>query len=82
MAFARARRGGQLVADILAPAARRRAQVDDDLARLDQLVLFVDLLELVGRARAIAFALRQLDVGIVDMVVQPRLPELVLGHFS
>ena len=33
----------------------------------------VDLLQLVGRARAVALLLRQLDVGVVDMVVEPGL---------
>ena len=42
------------------------------MARLDQLVCFVNFFELVGGARAVALALGELDVGVVDMVVQPR----------
>ena len=39
-------------AQVLAPGARRRAQVDHQLPRLDQAQRLVDLLELVGaRAR-------------------------------
>jgi hypothetical protein len=36
-----------------------------------ELERLVDLLELVGRARAVALLLRQLDPGIGQVVVQP-----------
>ena len=52
----------ELAAHVLAPGAGRRAQVDDELARLQQVQLLVDLLQLVGGARAIALFLRQLHV--------------------
>ena len=42
------------------------------MAGLDQLVCFVDFFELVGGAGAVAFALGELDVGVVNMIVQPR----------
>lgn len=70
----------ELVARVLAPAPRRRAQIDDHLARTDQLVLLVDFLQLVRGARAIPFPLRHFDVRVVDVVVQPGLVKAVLCH--
>ena len=55
----------------LAPAAGRGAEIDNALARLEQLVLVVDLDELVGRARPVAFAARLGDVGIVELALEP-----------
>ena len=42
------------------------------MARLDQLVRFVNFFEFIGRAGAVAFTLGEFDVGVIDMVVQPR----------
>src|ERR1700722_14619165 len=70
----------QLVPGVLAPTARRRAEIDDDLAWLDQLVLLVDFLEFVSSARAIPLALRHFYVGIVDVIVKPILIETILCH--
>lgn len=39
--------------------------------RLQEVVLVVDLDQLVGRAGAVAIHLRPLDIGIVDMALQP-----------
>ena len=44
---------------------------------LSRLQLLVDLLQLVGGAGAIALALRQLDVRVGQVVVQPRLVDLL-----
>jgi hypothetical protein len=44
---------------------------------LDQPQRLVDLLEFVGRTGAIALPLGELDVGVVDVVVQPRLVHLL-----
>ena len=54
----RRRAGGpaELAPHVLAPGARRRAQVDDQLAGLEQVQLLVDLLQLVGGAGAVALA--------------------------
>ena len=51
---------------VLAPGAGRGAEVDDDLPRPEQPQRLVDFLELVGRTCAVAVALRQLDVGVVE----------------
>jgi hypothetical protein len=52
------------------------------MARLDQPQLLVDLLELVGRAGPITLFVGQLDVGVIDMVVQPGLVDLLaLGFY-
>mmetsp|Transcript_42798 Transcript_42798/g.69849 ORF Transcript_42798/g.69849 Transcript_42798/m.69849 type:complete len:209 (+) Transcript_42798:271-897(+) len=77
--------GRELAPQVLAPGARRGTEVDDHLPGPDQLELLVDLLELVGSARAVAFFLRELHIGVVDMVVQPRLVDLLalgLGFHS
>ncbi|KIX58477.1 hypothetical protein SZ29_11285 [Burkholderia pseudomallei] len=58
----------------------RRAQIDDHLARADQLVLLVDFLQLVRGACAVPFPLRHFDVRVVDVVVQPGLVKAVLCH--
>ena len=71
---------GQLASCVLAPAARRAAQVNDRLARTDQLLFLINFLELVRCARAIALALRQLYIGIVDVVVDPVLVDFAFSH--
>ena len=63
--------GREAPAHVLAPGAGGAAQIDDDVTGADQAQGFVNFLELVGRARAVALFLRQLDVGVVDVVVQP-----------
>lgn len=64
-----------VVADDLArhlrPAAGRRAQVHDQHAGADQLVLLVQLEQLVAGPRAVAILLRAFDVRVVDVFVQP-----------
>ena len=55
----------------LAPAAGRRAEIEDRHARLQELVLVSDLDELESRARAIALALGFLDIRIVELALQP-----------
>ena len=60
--------GRELAAQVLAPGARRGAQVHHQVARLDQTQGFVDFLELVGRTRPVALLLGQLDIGVVDVV--------------
>ena len=55
----------------LAPAARRRAEIDHDHAGPQQTMLVVDLGELEGGAAAIAPALRLLDIRIVELALEP-----------
>jgi hypothetical protein len=57
----------------LAPAAGRRAQVDDDLAGPEQAILFVQFLELEDGARAIAEPVRLLHVVVGGMLGPPPL---------
>jgi hypothetical protein len=52
------------------------------LARADQLVLLVDFPQLVCRSGAVPLTLSQLDVGIIDVVVKPRLVEAVFCHLK
>src|SRR6185503_1858019 len=55
----------------LGPAAGRRAQIDDSLARLQQPRLVVDLAELERRARTQATPLGLVHIGIVELARQP-----------
>src|SRR6202034_4134881 len=66
LARACARRGD------LAPAAGRGPQIGDALSGLEKLVLVVDLDELVGRARPVAFAARLRDIGVVELAFEPK----------
>jgi hypothetical protein len=52
----------ELAPHVLAPGPGHGAEVDDELARPQQVQLLVDLLQLVGGARPEALALRLLDV--------------------
>jgi hypothetical protein len=63
---------GQPAPQILAPGARCRPEVDHQLARPDQAHGLVDLLELERRPRPVALLLGLLDIGVVDVVVDPR----------
>ena len=63
----------------LAPAAGRGAEIDDARARLQQMVLVVDLDQLVGGARAIALALGARDIGIVELALEPALATTACG---
>ena len=56
----------------LAPAARRRAEIDDPPARLEELVFLRHLQQLVGGSRAIALALGLGDIGVVELALQPQ----------
>lgn len=71
---------GQLAPRVLAPAAGGTAEIDDHLARLDELFAFVDFLQLVGRTGPVALFLCQFDIRIVDVIVDPVFIEFVLGH--
>ena len=55
----------------LAPAAGGRAQVDDELAGLEQAVAIVDLDHLVGGSRAITLGPRLADIGVVELPLEP-----------
>ena len=55
----------------LAPAAGRRAEIHHARARLEQVKLVVDLGELIGGARAEAFALGAHHIGIAELALQP-----------
>jgi hypothetical protein len=57
----------------LRPAARSRAKIHDALARLEELVLLVDLDQLIGGTGTVAFPLRPSDIGVVDLALQPLL---------
>ena len=54
-----------------APAARRRAEIDDARALFQQMKFVVDLGELVSGARAKTFALGARHIGIVDLAFEP-----------
>ena len=69
--------GRELAADVLAPGARRRAEIHHQLTRTQQLELLVDLRQLVGRASAITLALRQFHIGVVGVILQPLLVDLL-----
>ena len=69
--------GAQAPAHILAPGARGGPQVNHHITRVDQPEGFVDLLELVRRTRPVTVLLGQLDIGVVDVLVQPRLVDLL-----
>ncbi len=64
-----------LAADLLRrdlrPAAGRGTQIDDILARLENMIALVDLDQLESRALAIAFELGAHDIGIVQLALQP-----------
>ena len=66
------RGGADFLGRVLRPAARRRAEIDDLLARLEQMIALVDLDELVGGARAPALALGRGHIGIVELALQPQ----------
>ncbi len=68
----------QLLVQHLRPASRRRSQVDDAHARPEQPVLLRELQQLERRARAVAQPGRFLDPVVVDVLLHPRLDELVL----
>src|SRR5208283_4865475 len=53
-------------------AAGRRAEIDDSLPRFEQAAALVHLHQLIGRARAIAFALGAQDVGVVELPLEPQ----------
>jgi hypothetical protein len=74
---ARGRTAPELSPHVLAPRAGHGPEVDDELARPQEVQLHVDLLQLVGGARAVAVALRLLDVRVGQVVVQPRLVQLL-----
>ena len=57
----------------LAPAAGRGAKIDHARARFQKVVLVVDLDQLVGRARAKAFALGARHIRIVELALEPEL---------
>src|SRR4051794_13050430 len=57
----------------LGPAARRGAEIDDALAGLQQAVLVVDLEELECGARAVALALGERHIGVVQLPLEPPL---------
>src|SRR6185369_271166 len=71
------RLGREAAAQVLAPGAGCRPEVHDELSRTDEAERLVDFLELVGGARAVALLHRELHVRVVDMVVEPRLVDLL-----
>src|SRR5690606_7854381 len=69
----------EALAQDLAPCPRRRTEVDDVHARPDQPVLVVDQAQLEGRPRAIAVLLREPDVRVPDVAIQPCPVDLALA---
>jgi len=67
-------------ASILRPATWRTAEVNNDLTGFDQLLGFIDLFQLVGRTRAKALFLRELHIGIIDVIMQPLLVDAFPDH--
>ena len=63
--------GSQLAAQILAPRTRCRAKFYHRLPRAYQAQRLINLFELVGGAGAVSFALSQLYIRVVNMVVKP-----------
>src|SRR6185295_18214262 len=57
----------------LAPAAGRRAKIDNARTAFQHVMLVVDLGELEGRARTEALALGARHVGIVELTLEPEL---------
>ena len=55
----------------LAPAARRRTEIDHARPGLEQFVALVDFSELKGRTRTQALAFGALDIWIADLSRQP-----------
>ncbi|MPM95252.1 hypothetical protein SDC9_142406 [bioreactor metagenome] len=70
-------RGRKAAAHILTPGTGCGAQIHHHMAGADQVELLVDLLELVGRAGAITLFLGQLHIGIVDVLIEPGLVDLL-----
>src|SRR5436190_1775127 len=58
-------------ANDLAPAARRDTEVDDRPDTLQQPETLVELEQLVSRAAAVILRLGPLDVGIVELALEP-----------
>ena len=61
----------QPLAHDLRPAARRDAEIDDPLRALEEAEALVELDQFVGGARAIALGLGALDIGIVELALEP-----------
>src|SRR5262249_39826306 len=57
----------------LAPAPRRRAEIDDPRARLEQVMLVVDLNQLERGACTKSFLSRARNVRIIQLTLQPAL---------
>src|SRR6185312_4662312 len=66
-----ARRGADAFGRDLAPAARRRAEIDDSRSPLQEMKPVVELDQLEGGARAIALALGLGNIGIVELALEP-----------
>ena len=66
----------QPAAHILAPCPGCTPEIHHAVSGPNQLQGLVDFLELVGRTGTIALFLGHLDVGVVDVVVEPRLVDL------
>ena len=49
---------------------------------MDQTQGFIDFFEFVGRSRTKAFLLSLLDVGVVDVVIEPRLVDFFTFGFD
>ena len=62
---------GDSAAHDLAPAARRDAEVDDRLHALQQAEPLVELEQFVGGAAAVILGLGALDVGVVELPLEP-----------
>ena len=55
----------------LRPPARRRAEIDNLLPTLEDMIPGIDFEQLVGRAGSVAFCLGPRDIGIVELALEP-----------
>ncbi len=67
---------------VLAPGTWGRPQIDHQLPGTDQLQGFVDLLELVCRARSIAIFAGLTHIGVVDVFIEPCLVDFFAFAFN
>ncbi len=74
--------GGHAAAQVLAPSTWGTPQVHHALPRTDEMESFVNFFELVRSASAVALFLCQFDVGVVDVLVKPRLVDFFTLGFD
>ena len=66
---------------VLTPSPWGRTQIHHQLARFDETQRFIDFLELVSGARAVALQLGLPDVRVIDVFIDPRPIDLAAFGF-